>query len=879
MTAQASKRRALARAKGLNGLECIDSNPDRPKVLDVAFLKEVPAGITPANIQITGSGAAVVVKGVNSHLTLPRCAEVHVDRPGDFSEYRLEVVDLPGFDPLLSTMAFFFRPECSPDVDCAIEEAAAVTSYPEPALTYMAKDYASFREMVLDRMSTLMGGPTERHIPDQMVTVKEMLAYAGDECSYRQDAVATEAYLNTARHRISVRRHARLVAYPMHDGVNARAHVCVEVDEPITLEEGRFRFATLAPDAPGPSLSHHALVDLNPDACEIFEPLLKSDVLLDPMRNEIPFWTFGDDEYELPVGSTSAALANNYVTDVPWLEPGMLLVLEAVGDDADPAHRQVVRLTKVTPLIDPLFDTESGPHRVYLVSWASGDALQFALQISHGKAVARGNVLLVDHGRSNTFAFAQPEPLPKDLALPGTPITQCTPYPDPAVIAQGQVRLLESIPARALAFLTDTRRDLKSGRVSFQDRKQDIIAIVGSSNVDDEAPGANPVDILDELIANFHGITQTKTRRLRVLTARVRAGQLGGRELIEEIERMWGGQRYSGGLEPDSPLFRGPASAETVQNPQVAMPALRLESDEGAWVPRRDLIASDPHDRHFVAEVDEFGALRIRFGVHGMGQAPTSDAVLRAISRTGTPIAGNVGAETINRIVGATEAIPHIVRVRNPLPAVGGMAPETVQQARDLAPDEYSRIPQRAIVETDYAMIAGRLKGVQRAAANARWTGSWYEMHIAIDGLTGSDPALLASVHDHVYPLRRIGHEVVTMPAQMVPVDLAMRVCVSPGHSIATVRTEVTSVIRGYFDPDRLTFGTPIRASVLVAAVARVPGVCDATVTKLQRLNDPPAGELARGFLSVGPNAVAQLDFDEHRVDRGRFTLEIGTAQ
>ena len=50
------------------------------------------------------------------------------------------------------------------------------------------------------------------------VALVELLAYAGDQLSYYQDAVATEAYLGTARRRVSVRRHARLVDYPMHDG-------------------------------------------------------------------------------------------------------------------------------------------------------------------------------------------------------------------------------------------------------------------------------------------------------------------------------------------------------------------------------------------------------------------------------------------------------------------------------------------------------------------------------------------------------------------------------------------------------------------------------------------------------------------------------------
>ena len=63
----------------------------------------------------------------------------------------------------------------------------------------------------------------ERNPADLGITLVELLAYAGDQLSYYQDAVATEAYLGTARRRTSVRRHARLVDYPMHDGANARA--------------------------------------------------------------------------------------------------------------------------------------------------------------------------------------------------------------------------------------------------------------------------------------------------------------------------------------------------------------------------------------------------------------------------------------------------------------------------------------------------------------------------------------------------------------------------------------------------------------------------------------------------------------------------------
>ena len=68
----------------------------------------------------------------------------------------------------------------------------------------------------------------ERNQADLGVTLVELLAYVGDQLSYFQDSVATEAYLGTARRRTSVRRHARLVDYFMHDGANARAWLVFE---------------------------------------------------------------------------------------------------------------------------------------------------------------------------------------------------------------------------------------------------------------------------------------------------------------------------------------------------------------------------------------------------------------------------------------------------------------------------------------------------------------------------------------------------------------------------------------------------------------------------------------------------------------------------
>ena len=80
---------------------------------------------------------------------------------------------------------------------------------------------------MLDRLALMMPGLERAPRARSLVTLVELLAYEGDRLSYLQDAVATEAYLRTARRRISVRRHARLVDYRLHEGCNARALVFV----------------------------------------------------------------------------------------------------------------------------------------------------------------------------------------------------------------------------------------------------------------------------------------------------------------------------------------------------------------------------------------------------------------------------------------------------------------------------------------------------------------------------------------------------------------------------------------------------------------------------------------------------------------------------
>ena len=102
---------------------------------------------------------------------------------------------------LRRALEFTFKVDCPTDLDCAPAGDVPARRRAEPEIDYLAKDYASFRQLLLDRLALVDAGLAERHVPDLGVTLVELLAYVGDQLSYHQDAVATEAYLDTARQR------------------------------------------------------------------------------------------------------------------------------------------------------------------------------------------------------------------------------------------------------------------------------------------------------------------------------------------------------------------------------------------------------------------------------------------------------------------------------------------------------------------------------------------------------------------------------------------------------------------------------------------------------------------------------------------------------
>ncbi|MDP5181581.1 putative baseplate assembly protein [Blastococcus sp. BMG 814] len=711
---------------------------------------------------------------------------VRTTTSGDFSRYVLRLLGPTGagvpddVDVPLAEAPFSFKVDCSTGSDCRQEAACPPIDTAAPVLDYLARDYDALRTRLLDRLSLLLPGWDDRNPADVGVMLVELFAAVGDRLAYWQDAVAVEAYLATAQQRSSVRRHARMLDYAVHEGCAARTWVALTSAAAFTLRAGApVADLPLPGAAPGEAAEAGAVV---------FETC--TDLAVRPARNAVPLHAWGDPDHCLPRGATSAFLAAPSATGDPELRAGDLLVLadRAAGGavvDGDPDRRHAVRLIRDAVRRE---DRLAPDLTVLEVHWHPEDALPAPLRVTGRTAdgrtaapVALANVVLADHGATVEEGLSPPQ-----------------------VPADGPYRPV--LARRGLAWADPT------------------------------------------------GLTDRPADRAR---------------------GSWAS-----------------ASALLVPDARAARAALELDDGVRTWRPRRDLLASGRLDAHVVVEPEVDGVAHLRFGDGIAGRRPSRGSVLRARYRLGGGQGGNVVAGRLTTLLLRPDGAPAVptgadVTVWNPLPASGGTGPERLDDVRQLAPHAF-RHQLRAVVPADYAAVAARVPGVQRAVARRRWTGSWYNQEVMVDPVAGHEGAELdAAVTARLELRRRAGVDVRLAPPVYVPLQIGLRGCTAPGHSAADVAGRLSDVLssrvlpdgrRGFFHPDAFTFGQSLYVSDVVAAAMTVPGLAWVDVTAFARRggsDDDTQQALAAGRLDLGWREVLRCDSDPSNPEAGQVEVEL----
>lgn len=653
----------------------------------------------------------------------------------------------------------------------------------EIAIDYLSKDWDSLRRLMIERIGSVAPGAVTGNPADPGTVLVELLAYAADQVSHYQDAVATEAYLGTARLRTSVRRHARLLDYAVHDGANARAFIAIVVGDSAdgkVLPAGTSVWSRV--DGQPAILSSEDVATLRARGALGFETM--HALLLRKAHNRIPVATLASDDPLIAVGATSVTLRDDgralalAVGDVLVLETqsaagagesGAAMPVRSVA--GDPQRRHAVRLVAVTTGVDARTGLP-----VVTVGWGAEDALPFALRRDRAQAI--GNVVLADHGYT--------------------------------------------LPAAERVDTSGCRGDTAS------------------------------------------------PRRARPLLAQ---GPLTFRSLVVT----------SGQALPFDPTASASAAFPDSGGALVE-PAIWLSDDQGRpWSARRDLLASSAYARDFVVETEDDGRAYLRFGDGVYGARPESD--LSARYRIGGGKAGNVGAEALYHIV---SEVPGLLFARNPLPARGGVDPESLDHVRLHAPRQFHR-QERAVTVEDYAALARTFPSVLDSLVERRFTGTYTTLVLTVLRRDGAavDAEFAGRLRAFLDRYRMIGHEVAIRDAVRVPLDIQIGIEVETGHSRPVVLAAVAAALgigrgttptpgtgrqrTGAFHQERLRLGEPVYLSQLITAAMQIPGVRAAVALRFGRYGR--RSSLDSGVIELRAQEVGIVENVANQPERGRIDV------
>jgi hypothetical protein len=834
---------------------------DTPAVLMVKV--RVPAGLTLSSAGLLDRRSYALTGGVRRHPRIVKDPEavgfdtvmLTLDTAGDFSVYTLTLIG-PRVDPYFATLKLRFHLGCAAPVDCFAVPAPSAQASDGVTIDYLAKDYASFRQALLDFLPTRLPDWVERSEADVGMALLELLAVTGDQLSYIQDRVSNEAFLSTATQRRSVQAHLSLLGYELDAGAAAYTWLQFQVSRPYLLRKG-FQVATNA--APGGT-------DV------VFETI--ADHTFTPHQNEMRMYDWGNPGACLERTATSAAL----IGSIDGLQPGdwLILVNLATGE------RDAVQLTAPMEVVPPTPITADPASPLTVVRWSAATPL--TRDYSVGDTVVRGNVVLATHGVSITevhpaeFAQSSNALVVPPSGPPGTRFhVSAFGFDDrtaqityTVISPTGQVQESQTVPQTVIG-----GRPIGGLADQVVQTPDDASEGTWTMTFESSPPGMRAVATWD--VSHPRRPSTQRPPRLRVP---LRQGPICF--VDRDVLALAGVHAEAGGA--------GPRSLAQVS----------LDVDGRPWRLVPTLLDSGPDAEVVRIETDEHGFGDLLFGRGGEGDAgqafgrrpdPGSEFVIRY--RVGGGTAGNVGQDTLTKPV-SLEA-DWFISVTNPLAAVGGRDRESSAHARRLGP---TSIQTRLVAVTadDYRAAAEQLRDqsgrreVARASAGFRWTGSWLTVALAVDPALSRDfTGDLASQLDSYLDGRRLaGYDVQPRPAAYLPLQLGLLVCVEPGFVASTVaqavRTELGSGTNrgrpGFFSPAHFGFGEPLILSRLYERVMAVGGVQSVQVELLAPLHSQdPAGDTLRakaaGMLQPGVDQLIQLDSDPDFPERGRLDLKV----
>jgi hypothetical protein len=818
----------------------------------------LPAGPATGQVQVQKIEKSADFDSLTS--TQPTTLVLTVTPIGDYSTYKLSINsnELPAkgpvvfpptnsviIDPVFNEIDFKFRPGCF-NINCAPEWEAAAQPQNEPVIDYLAKDYDSFRHTMIAAMMQRVPEWETSSEADLDQVLLDLFSAAADELSDYQDRVMNEAYLSSARKRVSLARHARLMDYHIHQGNQASTWLALEV-------------ALAKASAPQPGETREYFLT---DPFKVWSGLPKEGSsstvfltagkmrvhqLLDRMSlhtwsNAIPSLAAGDTTADLRLFKPD--LTGIDLTKANWAE---LVAWQPVIDkDSALAVQNLIRSGAVKYLLiqehlNPVTGTVNGynPQNRQLLELLPGDDGAEAIYDPTTGPANYDPVLNVPKDAAEWFV---------------------------------RVAWKEKDKLKSNYCFTVDCSDLGRGRV-------DNVSLF-HANLVEVNHGSRRFAFFKSPNANLNNSTEFHYQPLGKWDPRdEKMGKWGTLCALPDHPLAYRNTEPGGDVPPSSTLSVVVSQAGGGTDPWDEVPSL-IHSDD-----------SDENGDHFVVETDEEGLSYIRFGNGKNGKMLPDNAVVGCAYQVGNGPDGNIGLDKLFNFSPAANAFLKletkvlgpttdgtIIRCWNPFDISNGRAPEPAAEIIRRAPEAYRVRQLRAVTLQDYIKRAEEVSEVSSAAARYAWTGSWRTVQITIDpvGTTVLEAGVREKITQYLNAVRLIGEDLEIRPPRFVPLEIHVSLCAHvdfwPEDLKAILEQEFSDGWtadgrRGFFHPDLWTFGQPLTASQIIGRALAVEGVEHIIEVRMKRWNS--SGTFANEITNVNFDEILQVLNDPDHMEKG----------
>ena len=223
---------------------------------------------------------------------------------------------------------------------------------------YMAKDYSSFRQALLDIIPLKIPQWLDKSEAYIGMMLLELFSQIHDELSYYQDKKAWEAYLPTATKLSSVKGHLALIDYYLHEAISSSAFMKIKAIQPSITPAG-FQLSTKTQEEKDQI---------------IFETIL--DQYIDPNHNEINLLDIGMDKL---TGEPYAILEKRLTK----IKKNQYILFENASNNTE-----IVRINKTPSYVGT--NTR--------ITWPIEEKLKFQYDLKYDKICA--NIVKANHGKT-----------------------------------------------------------------------------------------------------------------------------------------------------------------------------------------------------------------------------------------------------------------------------------------------------------------------------------------------------------------------------------------------------------------------------------------------------------------------------------------------